>query len=189
MIDAEAIETVVPRRFAAGRLALALGSALAALAAIESQAACGAALAPLRALTAQLTAAMLAAAGLQVVREGQVLVCPGGFACAITTACTALTPAALLVAAILSQPRPWRERLAGAAAGVGLVVVVHQVRLVTLVWLGTCAPGLFDAAHAFLWPALLALATAACGITWLAAPYRGGPCIATARPAVPQPHC
>jgi exosortase/archaeosortase family protein len=189
MIDGASIEAVVPRRFAAGRLTAALGLALAGLAAIESQPACGAALAPLRVLTAQLTAALLAAGGLPVVRQAQVLVHAGGFACAITTACTALTPAALLVAAVMSQPRPWRERIAGAATGVGLVVVVNQVRLVTLVWLGVRAPGLFDAAHGFLWPALLALATAACGIAWLAAPCRGGPCIANARPAVPQPQC
>lgn len=189
MIEAEAIEPVVPVRFSARRLALALGLALAGLVAIETQPAYDAALAPLRVLTAQLTAAMLSAAGLHVVRRAQMLLHADGFACAISTACTALTPAALLVAAVLSQPASWRARVAGATTGVVLVVVVNQVRLATLVWLGVHAPGLFDAVHAFLWPALLALATAAYGIAWLAAPHRGGPCSATIRPAVPQPRC
>jgi exosortase/archaeosortase family protein len=172
MIGAQALQAAVPQRFDGRRLALALGLALAGLLAIETRPAHGAALAPLEVLTARLTEAMLAAAGLPVVRQAQVLVHAGGFACAITAGCTALIPAALLAAAILSQPAPWRARLVGAATGTALVVAVNQVRLVTLVWLGVRAPGLFDAAHAFVWPGLLALATAAYGFAWLAAEHR-----------------
>jgi exosortase/archaeosortase family protein len=172
MIEAEVIEAAVPRRFEARRLAVALGVMLVGLLAVEARAGYGAALAPLGELTAQWAAAMLGAAGLPVVRQSQVLLHADGFACAITASCTALTPAALVVAAILSQPLSWRARLLGAVTGAALVVLVNQVRLVTLVWLGVRAPGLFEAAHWCLWPTLLALVTTAYGIAWLAAADR-----------------
>jgi exosortase/archaeosortase family protein len=160
------------RRPAPGRLAAALAAALLALAALGAWPGGELAIAPLEVLTARLTAAMLAPAGLAVVRQGTVLLHPGGFACDVAASCTALVPATLLVAAILSQPLGWPSRLAGAAAGAAVVAGVNQARLVGLVWLGVRAPGWFEPAHAFMGPALLALATAGCGLAWFAAAQR-----------------
>ena len=115
---------------------------------------------PLTTLTAAATALLLAALGLPVMRESNVLVHAGGFACEIDIACTALVPAALLTVALLSWRRPWRARLAGALGGIVWLVVVNELRLVTLVWVGVHAPGGFDVLHRWVWPALLALAAA-----------------------------
>ncbi|MCK7509502.1 MAG: exosortase/archaeosortase family protein [Desulfobacterales bacterium] len=123
-------------------------------------------LAPLAALTAAMTAHMLAALGLPVVRELTVLTHAGGFACEIDTACTALVPAVLLGAALLASRRSWPARLAGVAAGIAGLVLVNQLRLVSLVWIGVYAPGWFDLAHLWLWPPLLALAAVGHGLAW-----------------------
>jgi exosortase/archaeosortase family protein len=127
----------------------------------------GAALfAPLAVVTAHGAASWLAWVGVPVVREATVLTHAGGFACEIDLVCTALIPAALLVAAIGPRPASVRARLAGAAAGVVWVVLVNQARLVSLVWLGVQAPPLFDVAHVWIWPTLLAIATAGYWAIW-----------------------
>jgi exosortase/archaeosortase family protein len=154
------------------RLVWSLGVALAGLWAIELWPAAAAAVAPLEELTAHLTAAMLATVGVPVVREAAVLVHSSGFACAIARACTALIPAVLLAAAVLTQPLPWRTRLIGVCAGTALVVAVNQLRLVSLVWLGVHAPALFQTAHGLVWPAVLTLASAGCWWLWLTAASR-----------------
>jgi exosortase/archaeosortase family protein len=165
------LESAASRRCNLRRLGWSLSLALAGLWAIEVWPA-AAATAPIEELTAQLTAAMLAAVGEPVVREAAVLVHGGGFACAITRACTALIPAVLLAAALLSQPLPWRTRLIALLAGTALVVAVNQLRLVSLVWLGVHAPGLFQTGHALVWPAVLVLASAGCWWLWLRAASR-----------------
>jgi exosortase/archaeosortase family protein len=172
MITAAAHGPCAALRGSARRLELALGLGLAGLWAIEAYPAASAALAPLNELTAQLTAAMLAAIGVPVVREAVLLTHDGGFACEITRACTALIPVVLLAAAVLSQPLPWRTRLSGLLVGMLLVIAINQVRLVSLVWLGVQAPALFGAAHVLVWPVLLTLASAGYWWVWLRAASR-----------------
>ena len=155
------------RRRDARRLALSVGLVLIGLWVIQAGATADAVFAPLSVLTAQATAAMLAAIGLPVVRELTVLAHAGGFACEISHACTALTPAALLAAAILPQPVSRRARLIGVTAGTIALILLNQVRLVSLVWLGVHAPAYFDATHGLLWPGFLALATAGYYFGWM----------------------
>lgn len=170
--ESAAHESVAWPRCNPWRLAWSLSLALAGLWAIEVWPSAAAVVAPLDELTAQLTAAMLAVLGVPVLREAVVLVHHGGFACAITRACTALIPAALLAAAVVSQPLPWRTRLIGLFAGTALVVAVNQIRLVSLVWLGVHTPALFQTAHVLVSPALLMLASAGCWWVWLLAASR-----------------
>lgn len=151
--------TVAPRRLP-WSLAVALAGTLAGLWLALRFAPVAALLQPLTVLTTAATAHMLAALGLPVARELNVLVHAGGFACEVDIACTALVPAALLTAALLAWPRPWPARLAAAAGGVVWLVLVNQLRLASLVWVGVYAPAWFDLLHQWLWPALLALAAA-----------------------------
>jgi exosortase/archaeosortase family protein len=156
---------VAPRRD--GRALLAsLALALGALWALELLPALGALLAPLNVLTAQLTAAMLAAVGLPVARVDAVLVHAGGFACVIDHACTALGPVAVLAALILPRAASRRARATGVLLGTVLLVGVNQLRLISLVWLGVQAPDLFQFAHVWLWPALLVVTTVGYWWAW-----------------------
>ncbi len=127
----------------------------------------GGVFAPLTVRTAQLTAFMLAAIGLPVMRDAATLVHAGGFACEIDLACTALIPAALLAAVMALLRATPRAHLMGIIPGVLLVVLVNQLRLVSLVWLGVHAPGYFDVAHNLLGPVLLILMGSGYGLIWL----------------------
>lgn len=156
----------------AWRLVLPLGLALAGVWVIELHPAASSVLAPLNVLTAQVTAAMLGSIGLPVAREAAVLAHVQGFACEIYHACTAFTPVALLVAAIVPWPASRRARIFGALAGAVLLFFLNQARLVSLVWLGVHTPELFDVAHTMVWPALLILATAGYWFAWVKAAHR-----------------
>ena len=153
-------------------LAGSLGVLLAGLWVMQIHPPAGGLFAPFTVLTAQLTAFMLAAIGLPVMREAATLVHAGGFACEIDVACTALIPAVLLAASMgLLRATP-RAHLMGIMFGVLLVVLVNQWRLVSLVWLGVYVPGYFDVAHNLLWRALLILTGSGYGLIWLRATRR-----------------
>ncbi len=153
-------------------LAGSLGVLLAGLWVMQIHPPAGGLFAPFTVLTAQLTAFMLAAIGLPVMREAATLVHAGGFACEIDVACTALIPAVLLAASMgLLRATP-RAHLMGIIPGVLLVVLVNQLRLVSLVWLGVHAPGYFNVAHNLLWPVLLILTGGGYGFIWLRATRR-----------------
>ena len=123
-------------------------------------------------LTAQLTAFMLAAIGLPVMRDAATLVHASGFACEIDVACTALIPATLLAAVMAPLRATPRAHLMGIIHGVLLVALVNQLRLVGLVWLGVHAPGYFDVTHNLLGPMLLLLTGAGYVFFWLRATRR-----------------
>jgi len=161
IVQSAATRTSLPRR-PAWRLAASLGALLAGLWALQLYPAFGAVFAPFATLTAQLTAAMLAAIGLPVARAGVMLVHAGGFAAEIDLACTALVPAALLATVMTAL----RQRVAGIVFGVVVAILVNQVRLVSLVWLGVHAPGYLDPAHQLLWPVLLVLTGAGYLSVW-----------------------
>lgn len=149
-----------------------LGVVLAGLWLIQIHPLAGGVFAPFTVLTAQWTAFMLAAIGLPVMREAATLVHAGGFACEIDVACTALIPAVLLAAPMAVLRATPRARLMGIILGTLLVVLVNQLRLVSLVWLGVHAPGYFDVAHNLLWPVLLILTGSGYGLIWLRATRR-----------------
>jgi len=135
------------------RIAGWVGAVLAGLWATQVFPAIGAVFTPLAALTAQLTAAMLAAVGLPVARVATTLVHAGGFAGEIDLACTALIPGAVLATAMASL----RLRFVVIILGIAWMVLANQLRLVSLVWLGVHAPEHLDLAHQLLWPMLLML--------------------------------
>lgn len=122
---------------------------------------------PLNILTAQVSAALLAAIGLPVTQELTRLTHASGFSCEIDSACTALVPGLLLTAAILGWRAPWRRQLAGVLVGVVALLLVNQARLVSLVWLGVQAPAWFDVAHLWLWPATMLFVTTGYWYGWI----------------------
>lgn len=154
------------------RVLVSLGVTLVGLWMIVDHPLTGLVLLPLNVLTAQWTAAWLAAIGLPVVREITVLGHASGLAFEIHHTCTALLPLSLLAAAVMPRRVSRKVRLLGFALGAMLIVVVNQIRLVSLVWLGVHVPGWFDAAHVWLWPVLLTGATAGYWLIWSKAARR-----------------
>jgi exosortase/archaeosortase family protein len=87
------------------------------------------------------------------------LVVAGRNSLEIVKACGAFDVIILLASAILAEPFPLRQRLAAAATGTAVVVLVNFVRILSLYYVGLYAAPAFDFVHLELWPALLILAT------------------------------
>jgi exosortase/archaeosortase family protein len=83
-----------------------------------------------------------------------------------TLACSGADAIALCLGAILAYPVRWRNRFAGAAGGLVLILSLNTLRIGTL---GRAAgsPALFDALHLYVWPASLTLAIATYVFGWM----------------------
>lgn len=161
-----ASNSVAPYRAGASRLVAVLAAVLAGLWIIQIYPQAESVFIPLNILTAQWSAVLLAAIGMPVTQELTRLTHASGFTCEIDSACTALVPAALLTAAILGWRASWPSRLVGVLVGVVALVLINELRIVSLVWLGVHAPAWFDVAHLWLWPATLLFATAGYWYGW-----------------------
>jgi exosortase/archaeosortase family protein len=85
---------------------------------------------------------------------------------AVTLECSGADALALCLGAILAYPVKWRTRLAGAGAGVALILALNTVRIGTL-GRAAASPAWFNALHVHVWPALLTLAIAAYVFAWM----------------------
>ena len=113
------------------------------------------ALLPVALLTARWTQVWVAWLGMPVSRDGIELSHEGGFAFEIDAACTAIVPLVLLSAAIAASTLPLRRKTFGVACGAAGMILVNQVRLVSLLWCDAHAPRWLDPMHDWFWPALL----------------------------------
>ena len=79
--------------------------------------------------------------------------------------CDAMDVNLLLVAAMIAFPAPWKRRLVGIVAGVGLLSVVNLLRIVTLYQINIHAPRAFEFIHAEVFPlVMVVLAVGAFGV-------------------------
>ncbi len=108
-------------------------------------------LVPLDFLTAEATAILLQAGGMEVARAGAVLSHPSGFAYEIYWRCTGLLPAVFLAGLILASPGRARRKVVGVAAGVAIVLAVNLVRLAHLFSVGVRYPAAFQVTHSVIW--------------------------------------
>ena len=81
--------------------------------------------------------------------------------------CTAVHPIAAYCAAILAYPLGWRARVLGIALGAPALVIVNQVRLVSLCYIGRWYPESFATAHLLVWQSLIVLLTALLFVAWI----------------------
>lgn len=83
-----------------------------------------------------------------------------------TLACSGTDALALCLAAILAYPTAWRSRVAGAAGGVAVLLLLNIARIGTL-GLAASSPRWFETLHVFLWPMVLTLAIAGYVFWWM----------------------
>jgi exosortase/archaeosortase family protein len=114
-----------------------------------------AALMPLAVLTAQWTSVWLDWLGLPVVRSTIELRHASGLVCELGPSCTALPPLALLATAIATSTLPGRRKVLGLLGGTVLMILLNQIRLISLFWYGLHSPEWLDPLHDWAWPALL----------------------------------
>lgn len=89
----------------------------------------------------------------------------------VTLACSGADAIALCAGAVLAYPVAWRKRLAGAAGGIALILVLNTLRIGTL-GQAAASPSWFNALHIYAWPAVLALAVAGYVFAWMRAADR-----------------
>lgn len=105
-------------------------------------------------LWAQSTGMLLRGIGLDVTRSGTILTDTQGFGIEIYYRCTAVLPVSGLIAGILATHASVRSRLTGIVVGAPLILLVNQLRLIHVYWMGTSDSALFDLAHEMMWPAV-----------------------------------
>jgi exosortase family protein XrtM len=102
---------------------------------------------------------------------GSRLSAPGG-GINVLNGCEGTDAAFLLMAALFAAPASWKRRTAGLAAGLALVFVLNQARVIALFYAVRAAPGWFDLLHGLVAPLLLVIATGAFFALWLGTPPR-----------------
>lgn len=65
---------------------------------------------------------------------------------------------ALLVAAIIAMPLPWRRKLLGAVTGSALVCILNLIRMIVLYWAALDDRPLFNALHGYIAPTVIVIA-------------------------------
>lgn len=102
------------------------------------------------------TETTLAGIGVDVGRESRTLFAPGGgFGMRIDNDCNGAWAHLIFLAAVLSYPATWRQKLLGLAAGEPLLFALNIVRVASLFLLGVFVPSVFRAAHVYVWQFLI----------------------------------
>ncbi len=95
----------------------------------------------------------------------------------IAPECDAVQLSALLAAAIVAFPAPWRARALGLVAGLAFLQAVNFTRIVSLYYVGGAFERHFHVAHERGWPGLLIALTVGTWLVWArwAVPSRPDP--------------
>jgi exosortase H (IPTLxxWG-CTERM-specific) len=88
------------------------------------------------------------------------------FAVNIYHGCNGLLATSIYLAAVLAFPATWRERAIGAAIGIPAIQVLNLLRILTLYYIGIHWPGVFAAAHGYVWQSIVILLSMAVWIYW-----------------------
>lgn len=92
-----------------------------------------------------------------------------GFSVQVAHGCDAIQICALMGCAVLSFPASLRAKVVGLALGILWLQFLNQVRIVSLVLIGTHKYQYFESAHLQVWPTALILITVATWVVWVRA--------------------
>jgi exosortase H (IPTLxxWG-CTERM-specific) len=115
--------------------------------------------------TARATAWSLRRLGLEALAQGNLVVSELQ-PIRIIFECTAVFPAGIFAAAVLAFPTRWLWKLFGLSAGLAALVVINQVRLVSLVYIGHSFPDAFEFSHHVVWQSLIIFFTLVVWLLW-----------------------
>jgi exosortase/archaeosortase family protein len=110
---------------------------------------------------------ILGALGMHVERVGATLFRGDVPVLEVTSRCSGVTIGWLLLAAIFAYPSARWAQITGFLAGLGVLLVVNVLRVVSLFWVGAFFPGTFDSIHEQYWPVLLIVVTVYLFALWL----------------------
>jgi archaeosortase B (VPXXXP-CTERM-specific) len=81
--------------------------------------------------------------------------------------CTGYYPISIYLAAVLSFPTPWIRRILGVVLGIPTILVINQVRLVSLCYIDRSFPEHFEVIHIVVWQSLIIFLTVLVWILWV----------------------
>jgi archaeosortase B (VPXXXP-CTERM-specific) len=81
--------------------------------------------------------------------------------------CTAYYPLSIYIAAVMAFPSPWLRRVLGVLLGVPAILVINQVRLVSLCYIWNWFPDQFETIHIVIWQSLIIFFTVLVWIGWV----------------------
>jgi exosortase family protein XrtM len=102
----------------------------------------------------------------QAYAAGSRLRSPGG-GINIVNGCDGMEMLFLLMAGFAAAPLGWRDRVFGMLAGIPLIYLLNQARILALFYSHRSSPDLFDALHGFIAPVVMVLLIAAYFYVWL----------------------
>lgn len=116
--------------------------------------------------TADLCGILLSLLGQKTDVRGALIIGP---ACRfeIVGECTAVFPTVLLTSGILAYPASLRPKLLGLLLFVPAVILLNQIRLLTLWFVQLYAGDAFDLVHIYVWQPLMVVAVLVFFIVWL----------------------
>jgi exosortase/archaeosortase family protein len=114
---------------------------------------------------ARVTSWILNALGHRTVVAGST-VFSDSFGITVVTACTGVFTLGLYLIAVSAFPTGWRSRLIGCGLGVGGILAINIVRLVSLYYIGVHLPAFLDPAHQLIWQSVLIVFAVALWLLW-----------------------
>ena len=115
---------------------------------------------------AWVTYKLMRAVGTPVWMNG-VTVGAGKFAVQIRNNCNAIYEMGLYAAATLAYPAAMSQRTTGILFAVAVLYVVNLVRVLSLIYIGYLLPGVFEAAHVYVWQVLFLVVVAGLWLSWI----------------------
>ncbi len=80
--------------------------------------------------------------------------------------CTAYYPCAIFISAVVAFPTRWTRKLIGVAAGLPALLLINQLRLVSLCYIQHWIPEYFEAIHVLVWQSLIVVLTVVLWLVW-----------------------
>lgn len=120
--------------------------------------------------TAHATAALLTVLDAGAHTEGPVVVSRYG-SVLIIYECTGIFPIVIVMSAVLAFPCGWRWKLLGLSLGVSIMLVLNQVRILSLVYLTYLNAEMMERVHHIVWPTFIIFSTAVLFVIWARAAY------------------
>ncbi len=118
-------------------------------------------------LTARVATELLLVSGLEVERIGRVISHPDGFGICVYYLCTAWPISLVMLIGLCALPGRLANKLLPAAAGIAALLVINQLRLVSLFWIGLRLPRAYYVTHHWVWEPIMLLCVGAIWALWI----------------------
>lgn len=116
-------------------------------------------------ITTRFTSFLLSALRVEHGLRGKFLTTPFG-SVEIIYECTGIFPLVLVSAAMVAFPCPPARKLLGVAVASAFILVLNQVRIVSLIYLNHLAPDMLPTVHLVVWPCVIVFSSAVLFVAW-----------------------